>query len=204
MKTVWFGVGGSTAGPAQARAELRKALGNPEAAIRKVVGYRERVDALSDGRVPGNPLLTRSVAWSSRCWPLRAAGMDDLQLRAVNAGQAYPPPAGTLGSIVAGSALRLAGSTRGCSVTRIWRVHGLRVRSLAGQFGPDRGSLRALRDVSEIVQRRAAARSCTRVTPDGAVLFGANADAGNTDESSKYPSAAALILALDRGQAVPR
>ena len=31
------------------------------------------------------------------------------------------------------------------------------------------------------------------VTPDGAVYFGANADAGNTDESSKYPSAVALV-----------
>jgi hypothetical protein len=31
------------------------------------------------------------------------------------------------------------------------------------------------------------------VTPDGAVFFGANADPGNTDESSKYPSAVALI-----------
>ena len=31
------------------------------------------------------------------------------------------------------------------------------------------------------------------VTPDGAVYFGANADPGNTDESSKYPSAVALV-----------
>ena len=29
VKTVWFGVGGSVSGPAQARAELRKALDNP-------------------------------------------------------------------------------------------------------------------------------------------------------------------------------
>ena len=31
------------------------------------------------------------------------------------------------------------------------------------------------------------------VTPDGAVYFGADADPGNTDESSKYPSAVALV-----------
>ena len=31
------------------------------------------------------------------------------------------------------------------------------------------------------------------VTPDGAVFFGADADAGNTDESSKYPSAVNLV-----------
>ena len=66
VKTVWFGVGGSTSGPAQARAELRKALGNPETEIRAVVGYRERVNTLSDVSLPGDPLLTSSVAWSKR------------------------------------------------------------------------------------------------------------------------------------------
>ncbi len=59
VQTVWFGVGGSTAGPAQARAELRKALSNPEAAIRAVVSYRERVNTRSDVSLPGDPRLTQ-------------------------------------------------------------------------------------------------------------------------------------------------
>jgi hypothetical protein len=37
VKTVWFGVGGSTFGPTQARAQLRKALDNPGAAIGALV-----------------------------------------------------------------------------------------------------------------------------------------------------------------------
>ncbi len=61
-----------------------------------------------------------------------------------------------------------------------------------GQFGPIKDHLRALRDVSEIVNRRSG-KVVHEVTPDGAVYFGANADDGNTDETSKFPSAVALI-----------
>ena len=42
------------------------------------------------------------------------------------------------------------------------------------------------------------------VTPDGAVYFGANADPGNTDESSKYPSAVALVWRWTGDEALPR
>jgi hypothetical protein len=99
VKTVWFGVGGSTSGPVQARAQLRKALDNPEAAIRAVVGYRERLNTLSDVSLPDNPLLARSVAWSKEMLAASEQRVEDLKLRAVRAGQAYPPPAGTLSSM---------------------------------------------------------------------------------------------------------
>jgi hypothetical protein len=46
--------------------------------------------------------------------------------------------------------------------------------------------------VSQIVNK-GSGKIVHEVTPDGAVYFGANADAGNTDESSKYPSAVALV-----------
>lgn len=42
------------------------------------------------------------------------------------------------------------------------------------------------------------------VTPDGAVFFGANADPGNTDESSKFPSAVALVWRWTGDQAFLR
>ena len=62
----------------------------------------------------------------------------------------------------------------------------------AGQFAPIKAHLRALRDVSEVVNG-GSGKIVHEVTPDGAVYFGANADPGNTDESSKYPSAVALV-----------
>jgi hypothetical protein len=188
VKTVWFGVGGSTSGPAQARAELRKALENPEAAIGAVVRFRERANALSEVSLPGNPLLARSVAWSKQMLAASEQRVNDLQLRAVNAGQAYPPPAGTLKS------MRWLGAGWP-DYTWLFGTDGeytAFAAVAAGQFGPIKDHLRALRDVSEIVNE-GSGKIVHEVTPDGAVYFGANADPGNTDESSKYPSAVALV-----------
>jgi hypothetical protein len=188
VKTVWFGVAGSTSGPAQARAELRKALEDPESAIGAVVRYRERLDALNDVSLPGSPLLARSVAWSKQMLAASEQRVEDLQLRVVNAGTEYPPPEGTLKS------MRWLGAgwpdypwlfgTDG-EYTAFAAV-------AAGQFGPIKDHLKALRDVSEIVNN-GSGKIVHEVTPDGAVYFGANDDPGNTDESSKYPSAVALV-----------
>jgi hypothetical protein len=188
VKTVWFGVGGSTSGPAQARAQLRKALDTPEAAIGALVRYRERLDARNDVSLPGNPLLARSVTWSKQMLAASEQQVEDLKLRAVSAGQAYPPPAGTLES------MRWLGAGWP-DYTWLFGTDGeytAFAAVAAGQFGPIKDHLRALRDVSEIVNE-GSGKIVHEVTPDGAVYFGANADPGNTDESSKYPSAVALV-----------
>ena len=188
VKTVWFGVGGSVSGPAQARAELRKALDNPEAALRAIVGSRERLNTLSDVSLPGNRLLEDSVAWSKQMLAASEQRVEDMQLRVVNAGRAYPPPAGTL------SSMRWLGAGWP-DYTWLFGTDGeytAFAAVVAGQFGPIKDHLRALRDVSEIVNE-GSGKIVHEVTPDGAVYFGANADPGNTDESSKYPSAVALV-----------
>jgi hypothetical protein len=161
ITTVWFGVGGSTSGSAQARAELRKALDNPEAAIRAVVRYRERLDAINDVSLPGNPLLARSVAWSKQMLAASEQRVEDLELPAVNAGRVYPPPVGTLES------MRWLGAGWP-DYTWMFGTSGeytAFAAVAAGQFGPIKDYLRALRDVSEIVnerQRQDRARSDTR------------------------------------------
>jgi hypothetical protein len=188
VKTVWFAVGGSTSGPAQARAQLRKALDTPEAAIGALVRYRERLDARNDVSLPGSPLLARSVSWSKQMLAASEQRVEDLELRAVNAGTAYPPPAGTLES------MRWLGAGWP-DYTWLFGTDGeytAFAAVAAGQFGPIKDHLRALRDVSQIINE-GSGKIVHEVTPDGAVYFGANADPGNTDESSKYPSAVALV-----------
>jgi hypothetical protein len=188
VKTVWFGVGGSTSGPTQARAQLRKALDNPEAAIAALVRYREQLDARNDISLPGSPLLARSVTWSKQMLAASEQRVEDLKLRVVNAGKAYPPPAGTLES------MRWLGAGWP-DYTWLFGTDGeytAFAAVAAGQFGPIKDHLRALRDVSEIVNK-GSGKIVHEVTPDGAVYFGANADPGNTDESSKYPSAVAVV-----------
>jgi hypothetical protein len=92
VKTVWFGVGGSTPGPAEARAELQKALDDPYAAILASVRSPERVSALSNVSLPGNPLLARSVTWSKQVLPASEQRVEDVQLRVVNAGRRSAGP----------------------------------------------------------------------------------------------------------------
>jgi hypothetical protein len=188
VKTVWFGVGGSVSGPAQARAELRKALDNPEAAIRAVVGSRERLNTLSNVSLPGNRLLEDSVRWSKQMLAASVQEVEDLRLRWVDAGRRYPPPVATL------DYMRWLGAGWP-DYTWLFGTDGeytAFASVAAGQFGPIKDHLRALRDVSVAINGDSG-KIVHEVTPDGAVYFGANADPGNTDESSKYPSAVALV-----------
>jgi hypothetical protein len=188
VRTLWFGVGGSTTGPAGARAALRTLLDDPTGALARKVATRKRIDANSRVDLPGDPRLAASVRWSKQMLASSDQRVDDPKLRVVNAGKAYPPPVGTLDS------MRWLGAgwpdypwlfgTDG-EYTAFAAV-------AAGQFAPIKAHLRALRDVSEIVNE-GSGKIVHEVTPDGAVYFGANADAGNTDESSKYPSAVALV-----------
>jgi hypothetical protein len=62
----------------------------------------------------------------------------------------------------------------------------------AGLADAAKDHLRALRAVSEIVNRRSG-KVVHEVTPDGQVYFGVNDDPGNTDETAKFPSAVALV-----------
>ncbi len=62
----------------------------------------------------------------------------------------------------------------------------------SGQFDTIKAHLRALRDVS-LAANGTSGKVVHEVTPDGQVYFGANDDAGNTDETAKFPSIVALI-----------
>ncbi|MGI3780184.1 MAG: hypothetical protein ACRYG2_05335, partial [Janthinobacterium lividum] len=186
--TVWFGVGGSRSGPADAQAALGKVLADPDAALAAKVRQRERVGGLTDVSLPGDPLLEQSVAWSKQMLAASVQRTDDVALRVVDAGTAYPAPVKTLNS------MRWIGAGWP-DYTWLFGTDGeftAFASVAAGQFGPIEAHLRTLRDVSEAVNG-GSGKIVHEVTPDGAVYFGSNADAGNTDESAKYPSAVALV-----------
>ena len=188
VRTIWFGVGGSTAGPAEAREELAAALADPIGAVQDKRRERRRIAAASQVSLPGDPLTEASVAWSKQMLAASVQQADDVKLRVVNAGKVYPPPTATLKS------MRWFGAGWP-DYTWLFGTDGeytAYAAVAAGQFAPIKAHLRALRDVSEAVNGDSG-KIVHEVTPDGAVYFGANDDAGNTDESSKYPSAVALV-----------
>ncbi len=188
VRTVWFAVGGSASSPGDARAQLRRALADPEEALADKLDRLRRLDRRTVVDLPDDPLLAASVRWSKQMLAASEQRVSNLQLREVNAGQSYPPPAGTL------DAMRWYGAGWP-DYTWLFGTDGeytAFAAVAAGQFGVIKDHLRALRDVSAVINPDSG-KIVHEVTPDGAVFFGADADAGNTDESSKYPSAVALV-----------
>ncbi len=186
--TVWFTVAGSDQGMAAARAEYARAAKNPAAALRSKVDSRLSLARNTVVDLPGDRLLQRSVEWSKQNLADSVQEAHDLELRDTDEGRAYPAPAGILDEA------RWFGAgfpdypwlfgTDG-EYTAFAAV-------AAGQFEPVKAHLRALRDVSEVVNA-GSGKLVHEVVSTGDVYFGANDDAGNTDETVKFPSAVALV-----------
>ena len=188
VRTVWFGVGGSANGPSEAREQLQKALVDPAGELAAKVAARNQIDRRTVVDLPGNKLLADSVRWSKQMLAASVQQVEHARLRETNAGKNYPPPVATLDH------MRWLGAGWP-DYTWLFGTDGeytAFAAVAAGQFEPIKDHLRALRDVSVAINGDSG-KIVHEVTPDGAVYFGANADAGNTDESAKYPSAVALV-----------
>jgi glycogen debranching enzyme len=113
---------------------------------------------------------------------------EDLEIREPNAGKNYPPPEGDLAQI------RFLGAGFP-DYPWLFGTDGEYTAFASvgvGQFEPIKDHLRALRRVS-LIDNGNSGKVVHEVVTDGAVFFGSNADAGNTDETAKFPSAVALI-----------
>jgi hypothetical protein len=188
QRTVWFAVAGSDQGLSPAYAELTRALRDPDGALsaklaaRAVVAGHTRVD------LPGDPLLAQSVEWSKQNLADSVQTARNLRVFASLQGTVYPPPVGTVPEI------RWIGAGFN-DYPWLFATDGeytAFASVAAGQFDAIKDHLRALRDVSDLVNARSG-KIVHEVTPDGQVYFGTNPEAGNTDESAKFPSAVALV-----------
>jgi len=186
--TVWFGVAGSEAGAGGARRELARMLDRPGAALRAKLRERERLQRHTQLDLPGDPLLARGIDWSKQNLADSVQEARDLELRETNAGANYPPAKGTL------DRARFVGAGFP-DYPWLFATDGefTAFASVAlGQFEPIKEHLRALRRAS-LITNGDSGKVVHEVITDGSVYFGANADAGNTDETAKFPSAVALL-----------
>ena len=186
--TVWFAVAGSDQGLAAARSAQAAALADPAALLAGKVGQRLALDRQTRVSLPGDPLLQASVAWSKQNLGDSVQENRDLQVRVVREGREYPPPAGT----VTKARYLGAGWPDYPWLFATDGEYSAFAAVAAGQFAISKEHLRALRDVSLVVNGNTG-KVVHEVTPEGSVYFGANADPGNTDETAKFPSAVALI-----------
>jgi hypothetical protein len=186
--TVWLAIAGSDHGTGEARAALGTALRDPAGLLARKVAARRSVAANTVVDLPGDRLLQQSVEWSKQNLADSVQQSDDLRLRATEEGKQYPAVKGTLAKA------RWIGAgwpdypwifgTDG-EFTSFATV-------AAGQFDAIENHLRTLRDVSDVVNDKSG-KVVHEVVSDGSVYFGANDEKGNTDETAKYPSAAALV-----------
>jgi hypothetical protein len=188
-RTLWIAVAGSDEGAAGARAELSRMLNAPARALAAKVASRERLARYTQLSLPGDRRLQHGIDWGKQNLADLTQRADNLKIRDVDEGRAYPPPAGTVPHV------RWVGAgypdypwifatdaeyTAFASVT-------------AGQFEAIEDHARALRDVSVILNRDCLGKVAHEIVGDGSVYFGACHAAGNTDETAKFPSLVALI-----------
>jgi hypothetical protein len=186
--TLWFAVAGSDQGLDAARTQLTKALSNPAAALAEKIAARQQIASHTTVDLPGDPLLERSVAWSKQNLADSVQEVHDLQLRPVKEGNQYPASQGTLATA------RWLGAGWP-DYPWLFGTDGEYTAFAAvamGKFADIEAHLRALRDVSVVVNGNSG-KVVHEVMPDGSIYYGTLDSAGNTDETSKFPSAVALV-----------
>jgi hypothetical protein len=187
-ETVWVAVAGSDKGLSAAKGELASALSDPARALDRKIAARKRVADRTRLSLPGDRRLQDGVDWSKQNLADSTQVAKDLKIRYTDQGKQYPTPAGTVPSV------RWYGAGWP-DYPWIFATDGeyTSYASVAlGQFETSQDHMRALRDISEIVNERSG-KVAHEIVPDGSIWYGANKDPGNTDETVKFPSIVALL-----------
>ena len=187
-RTLWVAVAGSDEGLAEARSELAAALDDPSGALARKIARRERLARRTQVTLPADTQLAQGVDWAKQNLADSTQYAEDLEIRWVDQGKQYPPPAGELARA----------RWLGAGFPDYPWLFGTDGEYTAfpmvaiGQFRAIKDHMRALREASDIVNGRSGKVGHEFVS-DGSMWFGQNADPGNTDETTKFPSAVALI-----------
>jgi hypothetical protein len=194
-KTLWVAVAGSDKGLSDARSELAGALKDPAGALAAKVAARDKLSKWSQVSLPGDELLQDAVDWGKQNLADTTQTASDLQIRWTNQGSQFPAPLGTVDHV------RFFGAGYP-DYPWLFATDGEYTNFAAvalGQFDVAKDHLRALRDVSDVLNDGSGVVVHEAVT-DGSIWFGhdsvnpvTGANNFNTDETIKFPSAVALI-----------
>ena len=194
-RTVWFAISGANfdgQNPDDAKAAALdanvSALEDPDALLQEKVSGRRELAKNTRLMLPDDTRLRRGIRWSKQNLADSIQIARDLEVRETNAGENYPPPEGGL------EKARFLGAGFP-DYPWLFGTDGEYTAFASvgvGQFGPIKDHLRALKDVS-LIDNGDSGKVVHEVVYDGSVFFGSNDDEGNTDETSKFPSAVALL-----------
>jgi hypothetical protein len=196
--TLWIAVAGSDAGLAAARSQLAGALVRPDRELSRKIAARRVLASYTRVSLPGDRLLQRAIDWGKQNLADLTQTASNLQIRWTNQGKEFPAP---LGSVPRAKWFG-AGFP---DYPWIFATDGEYTAFAAvalGQFQTIEDHLRALRDISDILNHRSGIVVHETVS-DGSVYFGhdsqstgsggARTNDFNTDETVKFPSAVALV-----------
>ena len=193
-KTLWVAAAGSDKGLADAQQELDGALQDPDGQLAAKIAARKELAARSQVSLPGDRRLQDAIDWGKQNLADLTQSASDLQIRWTNQGKQFPAPLGTV------SHVRFFGAGYP-DYPWLFATDGEYTNFAAvalGQFEVAKDHLRALRDVSDILNDRSGIVVHEAVT-DGSIWFGhdsvspSGVNDFNTDETVKFPSAVALI-----------
>jgi hypothetical protein len=197
-KTLWVAVAGSDKGMSEAQSELTATLQDPAGELAAKIASRAKLAKWSQVSLPGDQLLQNAVDWGKQNLADLAQTASDLQIRWTNQGKQFPAPLGTVPHV------RFFGAGFP-DYPWLFATDGEYTNFAAmalGQFEAAKDHLRALRDVSDILNDRSGIVVHEAVT-DGSIWFGHDSQTTaadgtktndfNTDETVKFPSAVALI-----------
>jgi hypothetical protein len=194
-KTLWVAVAGSDKGLEDAQGELTGALQDPAGALAAKIAAREKLSKWSQVSLPGDRLLQNAIDWGKQNLADTTQTASNLQIRWTNQGKQFPDPLGIVKQV------RWFGAGYP-DYPWIFATDGEYTNFAAvalGQFDVAKDHLRALRDISDVLNKRSGIVVHEAVS-DGSIWFGhdsVNPDTKindfNTDETVKFPSAVALI-----------
>ena len=97
-QTLWVAVAGSDEGLAAAQDELDAALADPGGALERKIARRERLARRTHVTLPGDTAAGQGVDWAKQNLADSTQYAEDLEIRWVDQGKRYPPPAGDAGA----------------------------------------------------------------------------------------------------------
>jgi hypothetical protein len=197
-KTLWIAAAGSDQGMSDAQSELSKVLKDPAGELAAKIAARQKLARWSQVSLPGDPTLQQAIGWGKQNLADLTQTAQNLQIRWTNQGKQFPPPLGTVPEVTFFGAGFPDYPWMFATDGEYTAFAGLAL----GQFETVEDHLRALRDVSDILNNRSGVVVHETVT-NGSVWFGhdsqtTNADGSktndfNTDEIVKFPSTVALV-----------
>jgi len=186
-RTLWIAVAGSDRSRADAEATLRGALADPAALLSRKVGQRLRL--LGDTRVSlPDPALEAAFEWGKLNMADLRITVEDAEIRDVDEGKAYPDPVTTIPEL-SGIGAGFPDYPWLFGTDGAYTAYPL---VASGQWATAKRHLRAIRDVSRALNGETG-KVVHEVVTDGSVYFGANDDAGNTNETAEFANAVGLL-----------